>query len=152
MARRLVSGAKEAMAGLRIAPTEYEKIGSDAAIRSQKERAGHDARLTAKKGGGLGLSVGVRHREPPSGREDTDENDRVFAGPRQVDDGRDVRVACLACGEAAGGHVDNAVRGQAADRGLECADWVDPTDGGNHDAVHSGVDHALLSDGARASG
>jgi hypothetical protein len=45
MARRLVSGAKEAMAGLRIARTEYEKIGSDAAIRSQKERAGPDARL-----------------------------------------------------------------------------------------------------------
>jgi hypothetical protein len=45
MARRLVSGAKEAMAGLRIAQTEYEKIGSDAAIRSQKERAGPDARL-----------------------------------------------------------------------------------------------------------
>ncbi len=48
MARRLVSGAKEAMAGLRIAPTEYEKIGSDAAIQSQKERAGHDARLIAQ--------------------------------------------------------------------------------------------------------
>jgi len=37
MARRLVSGAKEATAGLRIARTEYEKIGFTAAIRSQKE-------------------------------------------------------------------------------------------------------------------
>src|SRR6266851_6767767 len=49
MARRLVSGAKEAMTGLRIAPTGYEKIGSNAAIRSQKERAGRDARLIAQQ-------------------------------------------------------------------------------------------------------
>src|SRR6266852_9870258 len=48
MARRLVSGAKEAIAGLRIAHIGYEKIGSDAAIRSQKERAEHDARLLAQ--------------------------------------------------------------------------------------------------------
>src|SRR5258706_1282548 len=101
-------------------------------------------------GEGLGLSVGVRHREPPSGREDTDENDRVFAWARQADRGRDVRVACLACGEAASGHVDNAVRGQAAHRGLAGADRVDATDGGNHETVHGDVDHALLADGARA--
>jgi hypothetical protein len=48
MARRLVSGAKEATAGLRIAITGYEKIAFSAAIKSQKERAGHDARLIAQ--------------------------------------------------------------------------------------------------------
>src|SRR5260370_7474009 len=107
MARRLVSGAKETMAGLRIARTEYEKIGSGAAIRSQKERAGHDARLTAQKGGGLGLSVGVRHREPPSGRKDTDENDRVFAWPRQVDRAPADRVPSLPSAQAPTDHLHN---------------------------------------------
>src|SRR5947209_19777450 len=116
MARRRVSGAKEAMAGLRIAQTGYEKIGSDAAIRSQKERAGHDARLTwngPHTVGRLGLSVGVRHREPPARREDPDEDDRVFARPRQVLRGRDVRIASRDTRiETPGRDVDDAVRGQ----------------------------------------
>jgi hypothetical protein len=36
MARRRVSGAKEAKAGLRIARKEYRKTGISAAIKSQK--------------------------------------------------------------------------------------------------------------------
>src|ERR1700694_861538 len=39
MARRLVSGAKEATAGLRIARKAYRKTGPGAAIKSQNQRA-----------------------------------------------------------------------------------------------------------------
>src|SRR5260370_5602476 len=76
----------------------------------------------------LGLSVGVRHRKPPAGWKDPDENDRVFARTRQVDRGRDVRIAPRdgRC-EAPGGHVDDPVRCQAAHRGLEGCCRVDST-------------------------
>jgi hypothetical protein len=42
MARRLVSGAKEATAGLRIVREAYRKTGLGAAIKSQKERVIRD--------------------------------------------------------------------------------------------------------------
>src|SRR5712692_302292 len=44
MARRLVSGAKEATAGLRIASKAYRKTGLGAAIKSQKEDGSRPSR------------------------------------------------------------------------------------------------------------
>src|SRR5260370_14032096 len=77
----------------------------------------------------LGLSVGVRHREPPAGWKGPDENDRVFARTGQVDRGRDVRIAPRHGRiEAPGGDVDDPARCQAADRGLEVCYRGDSTE------------------------